>query len=72
MAETTAAIEKALREDGRSLHAKAQKDKTSRAEFEGAVGLYDAYLSKFGTEPKAYEVQFNVGEIDFFRLERPR
>ena len=70
VATTTAAIEKALREDGRALHAKAQKDKTSRAEFEGAVGLYDAYLGKFASEPKAYEVQFNVGEIDFFRLQR--
>ena len=28
------------------------------------------YLSKFATEPKAYEVHFYVGEIDFFRLER--
>jgi tetratricopeptide (TPR) repeat protein len=67
---TTTAIEKALREDSTALHAKAQKDKTSRAEFEGAVNLYDAYLTKFGSEPKAYEVQFNVGEIDFFRLEK--
>jgi len=67
---TTAAIEKALRQDATSLHAKAQKDKTSRAEFEGASALYDVYLSKFGSEPRAYELQFYVGEIDFFRLER--
>ncbi len=67
---TTAAIEQALREDALSLHAKAQRDKTSRAEFEGAVALYDAYLSKFDKEPRAYEVQFSVGEIDFFRLDR--
>ena len=46
------------------------RDKTSRAEFEGAVALYDVYLSKFSNEPKAYELQFYVGEIDFFRLER--
>jgi len=70
VAATGAAIEKALRQDATSLHAKAQKDKTSRAEFEGAVALYDVYLSKFGSEPKAYELQFYVGEIDFFRLER--
>ncbi|MGH7298395.1 MAG: tetratricopeptide repeat protein [Polyangiaceae bacterium] len=70
VAATGAAIEKSLREDALSLHAKAQKDKTSRAEFEGAVGLYDTYLSKFSAEPKAYEVQFYVGEIDFFRLDR--
>jgi tetratricopeptide (TPR) repeat protein len=70
VAATTAAIEKALREDGTSLHAKAQKDRTSRAEFEGAAALYDTYLSKFANEPKAYEVHFYVGEIDFFRLDR--
>jgi tetratricopeptide (TPR) repeat protein len=70
VAATTAAIEKALRADGTSLHAKAQRDKTSRAEFEGAAALYGVYLSKFGQEPKAYEVHFAVGEIDFFRLDR--
>jgi tetratricopeptide (TPR) repeat protein len=70
VAATTAAIEKALRQDATSLHAKAQKDKTSRAEFEGAAGLYDVYLSKFAQEPKAYEVHFYVAEIDFFRLDR--
>ena len=70
VAATGVAIEKALRQDATSLHAKAQKDKTSRAEFEGAVALYDVYLSKFSNEPKAYELQFYVGEIDFFRLER--
>ncbi|HEY6459014.1 MAG TPA: tetratricopeptide repeat protein, partial [Polyangiaceae bacterium] len=69
VAATGAAIEKALREDATSLHAKAQKDKVSRAEFEGAAALYDTYLSKFANEPKAYEAQFYVGEIDFFRLE---
>ncbi len=67
---TTAAIEKTLREDAMALHAKAQRDKTSRAEFEGAAALYGVYLSKFGQEPKAYEAHFNLGEIDFFRLER--
>jgi cellulose synthase operon protein C len=66
---TTAAVEKALREDATSLHAKAQRDRTSRAEFEGAAGLYGVYLSKFGQEPRAYEAHFNLGEIDFFRLE---
>jgi tetratricopeptide (TPR) repeat protein len=70
VAATSTAIEKALRQDATQLHAKAQKDKTSRAEFEGAAALYDVYLSKFAQEPKAYEVQFYVGEIDFFRLER--
>jgi tetratricopeptide (TPR) repeat protein len=70
VAATTAAIEKAMRENATSLHAKAQKDKTSRAEFEGAAGLYDVYLSKFSQEPRAYEAHFNVAEIDFFRLDK--
>jgi len=67
---TSAAIQKALRDDATSLHARAQRDKTSRAEFEGAAGLYDVYLSKFGQDPKAYEVHFYLAEIDFFRLQR--
>ena len=70
VASTTTAIEKALREDATSLHAKAQKDRTSVAEFEGAAGLYDVYLSKFAQQPKAYEVHFDLAEIDFFRLHR--
>jgi len=69
VAATQTAIEKALRTDATALHGKAQRDKNSRTEFEGAVGLYDVYLSKFEKEPRAYEVQFYVGEIDFFRLE---
>jgi tetratricopeptide (TPR) repeat protein len=67
---TSAAIEKTLREDATALHARAQKDKASRAEFEGAAALYDVYLSKFEKEPKAYEVHFEVAEIDFFRLDK--
>jgi tetratricopeptide (TPR) repeat protein len=70
VAATTAAIETALREDATALHAKAQKDRTSRAEFDGAAALYGVYLSKFAQEPRAYEIQFYLGEIDFFRLER--
>jgi tetratricopeptide (TPR) repeat protein len=70
VAATNAAIAKQLRQDAIDLHAKAQKDRVSRAEFEGAAALYDTYLSKFSGEPKAYEVQFYVGEIDFFRLDR--
>ena len=70
VAATTAAIERVLREDATALHAKAQKDKTSRAEFEGAAALYGVYLTRFGQEPRAYEIHFSLGEIDFFRLER--
>ncbi len=68
VAATTTEIEKTLRENATTLHARAQRDKASRAEFEAAAGLYDVYLSKFSQEPKAYEVDFEVAEIDFFRL----
>jgi TolA-binding protein len=70
VAATNAKIEKQLREHATQLHAKAQRDKTSRAEFEGSAALYDVYLSKYSGEPKAYEIQFYLGEIDFFRLDR--
>ena len=70
VAATTAAIEKTLREDALALHARAQRDKASRAEFEGAAGLYDVYLTKFASEPKAYLVHFDLAEIDFFRLNK--
>ena len=70
VAATTAAIEKTLREDATALHARAQRDKASRAEFEGAAGLYDVYLTKFASEPKAYLVHFDLAEIDFFRLDK--
>jgi tetratricopeptide (TPR) repeat protein len=65
---TTDAIEKALLEDARALHGRAQKDKTSAAEFEGAAALYEIYLSAFGQKPDAYDVHFELAEIDFFRL----
>jgi tetratricopeptide (TPR) repeat protein len=64
------AIERALRETATALHAKAQKDATSVAEFAGAAGLYEVYLSAFTHEPKAYVVAFELAEIDFFRLGR--
>jgi cellulose synthase operon protein C len=70
VAATTDAIEKALRDDATALHARAQKDKASRAEFEGAAGLYEVYLSKFAQDPKAYVVHFDLAEIDFFRLDK--
>jgi tetratricopeptide (TPR) repeat protein len=70
VAATGAAIETAVLEGATMLHARAQHDKTSRAEFEGAVALYDVYLSKFGSEPKAYKAHFYSAEIDFFRLDR--
>ncbi len=67
---TQAKIEEQLRQDGINLHGKAQRDKTSRAEYEGAAGLYDVYLSKFDKEPKAYQIHFYLAEIDFYHLDR--
>ncbi|MET0595916.1 MAG: tetratricopeptide repeat protein, partial [Polyangiaceae bacterium] len=66
----TARIEKQLREDATNLHGKAQHDK-SKAEFEGAAALYEAYLGKFGNTPAAYEIEFNLGEIYFYHLNKP-
>ena len=72
-AETLAAAEKAtekqLREDAVGLHAKAQADKVSKAEFQGAANLYKVYLSRFGARQEAYEVNYNLAEIYFYRLE---
>lgn len=67
---TTAALEKQLREHALQLHAKAQRDKTSRAEFEGAAGLYGVYLSKFAAEPGAYQIEYYLAEIQFHHLDR--
>jgi TolA-binding protein len=63
-----AKIEKQLREDATNLHGKAQRDKSSRAEFEGAAALYEAYLSKFGKSDASYEIEFSLGEIYFYHL----
>lgn len=68
LARATVAIEARLFEDALGLHAKAQADKTSRVEFEGAAALYDVYLSRFDSSPRAYEAQFNLGEIHFHHL----
>jgi outer membrane protein assembly factor BamD (BamD/ComL family) len=67
---TQAKIAASLRQDAVNLHGKALKDKSSRAEYEGAVALYDVYLSKFSGEPKAYEIHFNEAEIDFYHLDK--
>lgn len=69
--EATTKVEKQLRDHAVNLHGKAQKDKTSRAEFEGAAGLYEVYLSKYEKEPKAYRIHFYLGEIYGRRLEKP-
>lgn len=71
VAETTMEIERQLRDNALQLHAKAQKDRTSRAEFEGAAGLYTVYLSKFSGDKEAYQLEYYLAEIYFFRLDRP-
>ena len=70
LAEAEKAVEKQLREDAVGLHAKAQADKTSRGEFEGAAGLYEVYVARFGDRKEAYDVHYNVAEIYFYRLEQ--
>src|SRR6185436_18162305 len=69
--ETSKDVEKQLREHALQLHAKAQRDKTSRAEFEGAAGLYAVYLSKFSGEKDAYQIQYYLAELYFYRLDKP-
>lgn len=63
-----AAVEQQLREDAVGLHAKAQADKISKAEFAAAASLYRIYLSRFATQAPAYEVQYNLADICFYRL----
>lgn len=70
VARATADVEKQLKEHALQLHAKAQKDKTSRAQFEGAAGLYGVYLSKFEGEKTAYQVHYYLAEIDFHHLDK--
>lgn len=69
LADAEKAAEKQLRADAVGLHAKAQADKVSKAEFQGAANLYKVYLSRFGARPEAYEVNYNLAEIYFYRLE---
>ena len=69
LARAEKATEKQLRDDAVGLHAKAQADKVSKAEFQGAANLYKVYLSRFGARPEAYEIDYNLAEIYFYRLE---
>src|SRR5690606_3192632 len=39
--------------------------------FESAAALYHVYLSRFGASARAYEVQFNLGEVYFHHLAQP-
>ncbi len=69
VAAAAAAIEKQLRDDAVGLHAKAQRDKTSKGEYSGAIGLYEVYLTRYGSGKEAYEVHYNLAEIAFYHLE---
>ena len=71
VAASSAAIEKQLREHALQLHAKAQKDKTSKAEFEGAAALYAVYLTKFSGQKDAYQIHYYLAEIRFHHLDKP-
>jgi TolA-binding protein len=68
LAAAETASEKQIREDAVGLHAKAQADKTSKGEYAAAAGLYQVYLSRFGNRPQAYDVNYNLGEINFYHL----
>jgi tetratricopeptide (TPR) repeat protein len=70
VARASSDIEKQLKEHALQLHAKAQKDKSSKAEFEGAAGLYTVYLSKFEAEKGAYQIHYYLGEIYFHHLDK--
>jgi len=69
LASAEQAGERQLRDDAVGLHAKAQADKVSRAEFQGAANLYKVYLSRFGGRREAYEINYNLAEIYFYRLD---
>jgi tetratricopeptide (TPR) repeat protein len=69
-ARTAKKLESQLRREALDLHARAQRDRTSRSEWEGALGLYEVYLAHFSKEPNAYQVHYYAGEIDFYHLER--
>ena len=63
--------EGAARGRARRSTRKAQKDKTSRAEFEGAAGLYEVYLVEVRARSRRpTRSHFYLGEIDFFRLDK--
>ncbi|MFO0664995.1 MAG: tetratricopeptide repeat protein [Polyangiaceae bacterium] len=54
-----------------AAHGKAQRDKSSLAEFEAAASLYELYLSRFKDHPQAYDVHYNLADIQFHRTNKP-
>jgi len=70
VAATSSKIAESLKEHAVAMHGKAQHDKTSRAEYEAAGSLYEVYLSRFGKEPGAYQLEYYLGEINFYHLDK--
>jgi cellulose synthase operon protein C len=68
VAKATTQMQEQIKEHATALHGKAQHDKTSRVEFEAAASMYEVYLSRFGSAPDAFQIQYNIGEIDFYHL----
>ncbi len=69
VSDARAMIEKALREQGLSLHELGQRD--NRKEFfEQASQVYAIYLEHFDDAPESYRLTFYQGEILFHRLGR--
>lgn len=66
---TTEGVERQLRQDALLLHARAQKDKTSRAEFRAAASLYEVYLGRFSGSEQASRIEYYLAEIYFYRLD---
>jgi TolA-binding protein len=60
-------IERVIREQGLSLHERAQRDK-QKAEFAQAADLYRVYLGAFDDQSQSYEISFYLAEILFHRL----
>lgn len=70
VAAASSRVEAQLRGHAVDLHGKAQRDKTSRGEFEAAANLYDVYLTRYESAERAYAVHFYLAEIHFHHLER--
>jgi TolA-binding protein len=66
--EAEVAIQKQIYQDAVGLHAKAQADKISKAQFEAADRLYAVYLSRFDSGQDAFDAYFNRAEINFYHL----
>jgi TolA-binding protein len=66
----TKKVEEQIRKSALAIHAKAQRDKTSRVEFDAAASTYEVYLSRFKDQREAYDMMYNLADIQFQRLEK--